>query len=111
MIPPSGMHDTGPLPNGGVVGGEAMDHLDARSHSELAINPREMRLDGLRRYEQSSCRVTIRRAGRDNQRNLHLLRREVIDVIRAPRANVLAGGLQLCLRPLDPRAGVESLED
>ena len=95
-------------PIGGVVGGEAMHHLDARSHTQLAIH--RVRCASTVFCVMNSRAAASRFDAPDAMISATCISCGVrsVDVIRAPRPDVLAGGLQLRLRPLGPCAGVES---
>jgi len=65
--------------------GEPTDQLGARTDTELAVRPSEVEFDRLRAEEERRADLAVRLPFRDLQRDLELLRRQLVgDTGRAP---------------------------
>src|SRR4051794_28140865 len=78
---------------------ERAHELHARADVELPIDARQMRLDGLLGHEQRLGDLAIRHAVGRHARDPQLVRRELVALLRAGMARLLARRGELLLRP------------
>src|SRR5438105_8632312 len=77
---------------------------------ELAEDPRQVELDGLRAEEELRADVAVRESLRDEEGDLQLLRRQALRSRRIASTQTLAARAQLGSGPLRPRARAHLLE-
>src|SRR5215207_3435579 len=87
-----------------------MRELGASSHSRLAEDVRKVRLDRLWAQKKPRRDVPIRQAGRDEPRNLELLRRQLAAGRGITPTRALTGRPELGPRTLRPELGADGFE-
>ncbi len=90
--------------------GKAPDQLSSRVHVQLAVDPPQVELDRLVREEERCADLAVRHPPRDVERDLELLRRELVSLPGSSAPELLTGRPQLRACPLGPWRRSNSLE-
>src|SRR5262245_25752720 len=89
---------------------QTTDELGPRAHVQLSVDAAQVALDRLRAEEERRARLFVRRAVRDDQGDLELLRSQLFGGVRVPRTRCFARRSQLAARPFGPRRRAELLK-
>src|SRR5262249_23468986 len=90
--------------------GQCPPQILARVDAELLVDVAQVVFDRLRAQKQGRCGLAGRLTCGEQQRDLELLRRQLVDGGRFAAAECLAAGLNLAVCSLCPRTRVEALK-